>query len=174
MSFFLWLKRKAKGIFDRFIDDYQLDVFDYSKLVITELAQAYHIRFVEDRLVEFIYIFIFLKARMLNGKGASEDMVHLLDVDVISTMKEYGFTRDLLKNYKNTDRISMLDRYYITSWILGISFGDINEDTKDCILISDIVGKIMTRFESLSGAAIIINRKSLFSCILISGLLIIV
>lgn len=145
-------EKKSKRVFDRFIDDYQLDVFDYSKLVITELAQAYHIRFVEDRLVEFIYIFIFLKARMLNGKGASEDMVHLLDIDVISTMKEYGFTRDLLKNYKNTDRISMLDRYYITSWILGISFGDINEDTKDCILISDIVGKIMTRFESLSGA----------------------
>ena len=59
---------------------------------------------------------------------------------------------ELLKNYKNTDNITNTDINYISSWILGISFGDINEETKDCILISDIIGKIMTRFEYLSGA----------------------
>lgn len=139
-------------MFDLFIDDFHLDVFDYSRLLISELAQRHHIRFVEDRLVEFIYIFIFLKARMQSGKDASEEIRQLIDVDIMSTMKEYEFTAELLKNYKNTERITETDVNYISSWILGISFGDINEDTRDCILISDIIGKIMTRFELLSGA----------------------
>lgn len=139
-------------VFDLFIDDFRLDIFDYSRLVITELSLQHNIRFVEDRLVEFIYIFIFLKARMQSGKDASEEIRNLIDIEAMSSMKEYEFTIDLLKNYKNVDNISANDINYIAAWILGISFGDINEDTKDCILISDIIGKIMTRFESLSGA----------------------
>lgn len=139
-------------VFDVFIDDFHLDIFDYSRLVISELASHHNIRFVEDRLVEFIYIFIFLKARMQSGKDAETEIQQLVDINVMSTMKEYEFTVELLKNYKNTDIISETEINYISSWILGISFGNINEDTKDCILISDIIGKIMTRFESLSGA----------------------
>ena len=57
-------EEQSAKIFDVFIDDFNLDIFDYSRLVITELAQRHNIRFVEDRLVEFIYIFILLKARM--------------------------------------------------------------------------------------------------------------
>ncbi|NBK98672.1 MAG: BglG family transcription antiterminator [Erysipelotrichia bacterium] len=139
-------------VFDVFIDDFHLDIFDYSRLVISELAQKHNIRFVEDRLVEFIYIFIFLKARMQSGKDASQEIIKLIDIEAMSTMKEYEFSVDLLKNYKHTECITNTDINYIAAWILGISFGDINDDTKDCILISDIIGKIMTRFESLSGA----------------------
>ena len=62
-------EEQSAKIFDVFIDDFNLDIFDYSRLVITELAQRHNIRFVEDRLVEFIYIFIFLKARMQSGKN---------------------------------------------------------------------------------------------------------
>ena len=145
-------EEQSAKIFDVFIDDFNLDIFDYSRLVITELAQRHNIRFVEDRLVEFIYIFIFLKARMQSGKNTEEEIHALLDMEAISSMKEYEFTVELLKNYKNTDNITNTDINYISSWILGISFGDINEETKDCILISDIIGKIMTRFEYLSGA----------------------
>lgn len=139
-------------VFDVLIDDFHLDIFDYSRLVITELAQRHNIRFVEDRLVEFIYIFIFLKARMQSGVNAEDELSSRIDLEAISSMKEYEFTVELLKNYKNTDLISETDIKYITSWILGISFGDIHEDTKDCVLISDIIGKIMMRFEYLSGA----------------------
>lgn len=139
-------------VFDVFIDDFHLDIFDYSRLVISELAREHNIRFVEDRLVEFIYIFIFLKARMQSGKDAEDEIQQLVDIDVMATMKEYEFTVELLKNYKHTDAITKSEMNYISSWILGISFGDIKEETKDCILISDIIGKIMTRFESLSGA----------------------
>lgn len=145
-------EEQSAKIFDVFIDDFNLDIFDYSRLVITELAQRHKIRFVEDRLVEFIYIFIFLKARMQSGKNVEEEIHALMDMEAIASMKEYEFTVELLKNYKNTDNITNTDINYISSWILGISFGDINEETKDCILISDIIGKIMTRFEYLSGA----------------------
>lgn len=138
-------------IFDVFIEDFHLDIFEYSRLVISELSKQHNIHFVEDRLVEFIYIFIFLKARIQSGKYADEEIKDLMDVDAISSMKEYDFSVELLKNYKNTEHITQGDLNYISSWILGISFGDILEETKDCIFISDMVGKIMTRFEYLSG-----------------------
>ena len=138
-------------IFDVFIEDFHLDIFEYSRLVISELSKQHNIHFVEDRLVDFIYIFIFLKARIQSGKSADEEIKDLMDVDAISSMKEYDFSVELLKNYKNTKHITQEDLNYISSWILGISFGDILEETKDCILISDMVGKIMTRFEYLSG-----------------------
>ena len=139
-------------IFDIFIDDYKLDLFNYSRLVIIELSKKHNIYFVEDRLIEFIYIFIFLKARMNNGKNTSNQIEQFIDNNVMKSMKEYEFTLALLQNYKNTENITEEDIHYISSWILGISFGDVHEDTKDCILISEIVGKIMKRFESLSGA----------------------
>lgn len=146
------VEEQNSKLFDVFIEDFHLDIFDYSRLVITELAQRYNIRFVEDRLVEFIYIFIFLKARMQSGKDAEDEILTLPDMEAIPSMKEYSFTVELLKNYKHTACIRESDIHYISSWILGISFGDIYEDTKDCILISDMIGKIMTRFAYLSGA----------------------
>lgn len=138
-------------LFDAFIDDFNLDIFDYSRLVILELAKRHNIRFVEDRLTEFIYIFIFLKRRMLSGISVTEEIEEYMNMDMMRTMKEYQFTTDLLNNYKNTDCIPQADINYISAWILGISFGDIDEDTKDCITISDIISKIMVRFELLSG-----------------------
>ncbi|MCB6566741.1 hypothetical protein LI169_16945, partial [Desulfovibrio desulfuricans] len=77
--------------------------------MITELAQRHKIRFVEDRLVEFIYIFIFLKARMQSGKNVEEEIHALMDMEAIASMKEYEFTVELLKNYKNTDNITNTD-----------------------------------------------------------------
>ena len=141
----------SRKVFDIFIDDYNLDNFNRASLVITELSRKHHIRFIEERLVEFIYIFIFLKARMQSGENAADEIEQLIDSSVMMSMKEYEFTLDLLKNYKDTENIRSADINYIASWILGISFGDINEETKDCILISDIIGKIMARFEWLSG-----------------------
>ena len=109
-------------IFDVFIEDFHLDIFEYSRLVISELSKQHNIHFVEDRLVEFIYIFIFLKARIQSGKSADEEIKDLMDVDAISSMKEYDFSVELLKNYKNTKHITQEDLNYISSWILGISF----------------------------------------------------
>lgn len=138
-------------VFDIFINDFYLDDFTYSKVYISELAEKHNIRFVENRLIEFIYIFIFLNTRMQNEKYSSDEIVGLMDIDAMSYMKEYKFSYELLKKYNTTENITKADVNYIAAWILGISFGDINEDTKDCVLISDLIGKMMTRFESLSG-----------------------
>lgn len=139
-------------VFDAFIEDYHLDTFAYSKLVIMEMARNHNIRFVEGRLIEFIYIFIFLKVRIKSRQGIIDVIPQWMDNDVMHSLKEHGFTVDLLKNYKGMSCVKQADINYIASWILGISYGDINEDTRDCIIISDLVGKIMSRFESLSGA----------------------
>lgn len=138
-------------VFDIFINDFYLDDFTYSKFYISELAEKHNIRFVENRLIEFIYIFIFLNTRMQSEKYSSDEIVGLIDIDAMSYMKEYKFSYELLKKYNTTENITKADVNYIAAWILGISFGDINEDTKDCVLISDLIGKMMTRFESLSG-----------------------
>ena len=58
MSIYTLAEEQSAKIFDVFIDDFNLDIFDYSRLVITELAQRHNIRFVEDRLVE-LFIFLF-------------------------------------------------------------------------------------------------------------------
>lgn len=138
-------------VFDIFINDFYLDDFNYSKIYISNLAKKHKICFVENRLIEFIYIFIFLNTRMQNEKYSSDEIVGLMDIDAMSYMKEYKFSYELLKKYNTTENITKADVNYIAAWILGISFGDINEDTKDCVLISDLIGKMMTRFESLSG-----------------------
>lgn len=138
-------------VFDIFIDDFHLDLFEYSRLVISELADKYDIRFVEDRLTEFIYIFCFLKVRMSSDIPQDEQILRLQEVIELSTMKEYQFTKELLSHFKQTQLISPIDQYYISSWILGICVGNVEEDTQDCLVIAEIVEKIMFRFESLSG-----------------------
>lgn len=144
-------KEPSGRMFDLFIDEFHLDIFQYSKLVIDELANQHNIHFVEDRLNEFIYIFIFLKMRILNSAHENEEPLVHIQPAILQSLKEYKFTVELLKNYKNTDNIPKADIYYISSWILGISVGDINEDTKDWTLVSELVMKVLMRFESLSG-----------------------
>lgn len=138
-------------VFDLFIDDHNLDLYDYSRLVITELADKYAIRFVENRLTEFIYIFNLLKFRMITLTQEDDEISRLQEVISLSGMKEYQFTRELLSHYKNTDAITLIDQYYISSWVLGISVGNVEEDTSDCLVIAEIVEKMMYRFEALSG-----------------------
>ena len=132
-------------VFDIFIDDFHLDLFEYSRLVISELADKYDIRFVEDRLTEFIYIFCFLKVRMSSDIPQDEQILRLQEVIDLSTMKEYQFTKELLSHFKQTQLISPIDQYYISSWILGICVGNVEEDTQDCLVIAEIVEKIMFR-----------------------------
>lgn len=138
-------------VFDLFIEAFHLDIFDYSRLVITELAEKNSISFVEDRLIEFIYIFIFLKSRIINSDGSYEVAFNLPDLEMMKSLKEYTFTKQLLTFYPYTAKITESELNYISSWILGISVGNVEEDNEDCLVIGEIVGKIMTRFEFLSG-----------------------
>ena len=144
-------EEKNTKVFDLFIDIFHLDIFAYFQLVIIELAKRYQIRFVEDRLSEFIYIFIFLRVRMQRLQGSDHALQHLQDVSVMTTLKEYHFTKDLLKERPTKVALCESDIYYISAWILGISVCDVEENTVDCAVIAEIVEKIMFRFESLSG-----------------------
>lgn len=138
-------------IFNLFIKEYKLDSFKASKEIISDLAMKYKITFVEDRLQEFIYIFIFLKKRMDSEKANEFEMPQIPNTSVMKSMKEYKFTQELLSSYKIGDEIHSFDVKYISAWILGISVGNIEDKTKDISIITKIVIKIMTRFESLSG-----------------------
>lgn len=138
-------------IFNLFINEYKLDNFQNAKEIITNLAVKHNIKFVEDRLMEFIYIFIFLKARMLSVKKAEYETPKIPNILVIKLMKEYSFTEDLLYSFEDGPKIDSFDANYISAWIIGISVGNTKDKTEDISIISKIVLKIMTRFESLSG-----------------------
>lgn len=142
--------RHAK-VFDTFIDDTRLDPSMYSSLIIKELSEKYNITFVEDRLLEFIYIFIYLRARIISGKDMSAAIETLPGMDLMHSFKEYQFTKEMFTHYKNNNLIPDQEIYYISSWILGISVGNVEEDYADCLIIGEIVAKIMNRFEYISG-----------------------
>lgn len=148
-------------IFNLLINEYKLDNFQKTKEIILNLAVKHNIKFVEDRLVEFIYIFIFLKARMISNKKNESEMAHLPNISVIKLLKEYEFTEDLLYSFENCRNIQTFDVDYISAWIIGISVGNIKDKTEDISIISKIVTRIMTRFESLSGFHYI-NREAIF------------
>ena len=142
---------KNTVVLDLLIEDLYLDTFHYSKLIISELSVKHGIVFVGDRLDEFIYIFIYLKARINNSELFDFGGQFLPHFDLIQSMKEFAFTRELMQYYKNTSTISEMELNYMSAWILAVSIGNINENTPDSAIISDIVRRIMTRFESLSG-----------------------
>lgn len=148
-------------IFNLFIDEYKLDNFQTSKEIISNLAIKHNITFVEDRLLEFIYIYTFLKARILSEEKNTFEMPTIPNISVMKSMKEYKFTEDLLSSYKNGDKIQPFDVNYISAWILGISVGNTKDKTEDISIITEIVMKIMVRFELLSGFHYV-NHEEIF------------
>ena len=142
---------KSSRVFDIFIKEYNLDSFEEAKKIILKLIKKYEITFVEDRLVEFIYIFIFLKARMYSTRIVTQENVDIPNISVMSSMKEYKFAKELLEVYGSEDKIKPHNIMYISAWILGISVGNYEEDTEDKDVISKIVNKMMTKFGYLSG-----------------------
>lgn len=150
---------KSSRVFDIFIEEYELDSFEEARKNILKLVEKYEINFVEDRLVEFIYIFIFLKARMYSKRRDILENIDIPKVAVMSSMKEYKFAEELLEIYESKENIKSHDITYISAWILGISVGNHDEDTEDREVISEIVNKIMRKFGYLSGVYYISQRK---------------
>ncbi|MGG7141859.1 BglG family transcription antiterminator [Clostridium nigeriense] len=146
-------------ILDLLIDEYDLDSFKDSRDIISKLANDHNITFVEDRLQDFIYIYIFLKSRMLSNEKKEYPISKLSNISVMESMKEYDFVKDLLKNHGNIDNIKPFDLNYISAWIIGISVGNIKDKTADMAIISRMVIKIMKRFENISGFHYIDQEK---------------
>lgn len=151
----------SSKVFDIFIEEYKLDSFEKAKQRISELMRKHDILFVEDRLTEFIYIFIILKARMFSRTGSPLEYRDIPNVAVMMAMKEYNFAEELLQARDNPDRIKPDDVMYISAWILGISVGNAEIATRDREAISEIVHKLMTKFEYLSGVHFV-NRDQVF------------
>ncbi|WP_032122519.1 BglG family transcription antiterminator [Clostridium amazonitimonense] len=150
---------EGSRVFDIFIEEYKLDSFEKTKKIILKLVRKHEITFVENRLVEFIYIFIFLKARMFAKKIITSENIDIPNIAVMNSMKEYKFAEELLEVYDSKDKIKSHDVMYISAWILGISVGNDEEDTKDRTVISEIVNKMMTKFGYLSGVYYISQEK---------------
>ncbi|MCC0647346.1 BglG family transcription antiterminator [Clostridioides sp. ZZV15-6598] len=150
---------KSSRVFDIFIEEYKLDSFEEAKKIILKLVKKYEITFVEDRLIEFIYIFIFLKARMYSNRIVAQENIDIPNIAVMSSMKEYKFARELLEVYESKEKIKSHNIMYISAWILGISIGNDEEDTEDRAVISKIVNKMMTNFGYLSGVYYISQEK---------------
>ncbi|MCC0637741.1 BglG family transcription antiterminator [Clostridioides sp. ES-S-0001-02] len=150
---------KSSRVFDIFIEEYKLDSFEEAKKIILKLVKKYEITFVEDRLIEFIYIFIFLKARMYSNRIVIQENIDIPNIAVMSSMKEYKFARELLEVYESKEKIKSHNIMYISAWILGISVGNDEEDTEDRAVISKIVNKMMTKFGYLSGVYYISQEK---------------
>ena len=150
---------ETSKVFDIFIKEYKLDSFEDSREIISKLVKQHEIVFVEDRLVEFIYIFIFLKARMFSKRIITSENLDIPNISVMNSMKEYKFAEELLKLFENGDKVNPHDVMYISAWILGISVGNSDENTKDRPVISEIVNKLMTKFEYISGVNYLNHEK---------------
>ncbi|MGG7142098.1 BglG family transcription antiterminator [Clostridium nigeriense] len=149
----------SSRVLDIFIEEYKLEQFEEAKKVILKLVEKYQITFVEDRLTEFIYIFIFIKARMHSDDLNNSECEDIPSVKAMSSMKEYKFSKELLEVYDNKENIKSYDVMYISAWVLGISVGNYEEDTEDRAAISEIVNKIMKKFGYLSGVYYVSQEK---------------
>lgn len=137
--------RKTRFLYRHFITETaKIDIDNY-KYRISNLLNKYQLSLVENRLNEFVYIFIFLLPRLKD----EEEMFYInYNFEIFFAMKEYLFANELLEEFSIKNRASSL---YLCAWVLGLSVGNLNEDTKDRSIIYELVNRILTRFELLSG-----------------------
>lgn len=147
MKMILWdfTEHQSTFIYDLFIEKNQLGDFQETRVLIETLLQKYHITFVENRLTEFIYTFVFLKQRLSSDEQMTGKQYKAA---AMIPMKEYQFSEELLTSYSIFNKEAVL---YVCSWILGLSIGTPDKQTKDYETIMDLVERISMRFEALSG-----------------------
>ncbi|WP_438782316.1 BglG family transcription antiterminator [Enterococcus sp. DIV0187] len=107
--------------------------------------EHYSIVLVENRLLEFSYMLIFLLPHL--SKEWSE-FYERYNFQKFYQMKEYSFSRSLLAKFSIDNPYAIL---YICGWMLGMAIGDANEEAPDSSIINELVERIFDRFERLSG-----------------------
>lgn len=107
--------------------------------------EHYSIVLVENRLLEFSYMLIFLLPHL--SKEWSE-FYERYNFQKFYQMKEYSFSRSLLAKFSIDNPYAIL---YICGWMLGMAIGDADEEAPDSSIISELVERIFDRFERLSG-----------------------
>ena len=132
-------------IYDQFIEKHQIETVESTKQLVETYTLQYGISFVENRFIEFLYTFIFLKKRLMT---TSTDRYDKFQWNTLIAMKEYQFSEHLLTHCGIESGSANL---YLCAWILGLSVGRPNDITKDHETIKMLVKRIILRFEALSG-----------------------
>lgn len=76
-----------------------------------------------------------------------------------SDFKEYLFAKNLLSQSLNINRIDNQNIEYISSWLIGVSVGDIEINTKDKGYILSLVNQIINRVQLISGISFSSNNE---------------
>lgn len=115
-----------------------------SEKIIADGISNFAIQFVENKRKEFIYCFHLLSERFLKMSINNGKQMETIDYE----SKEYLFSCYLSeqKGIKNKKNIT-----YIYTWMLGLSTGDADENTRDQPMINQLVHRLIHRFESLAG-----------------------
>ncbi|EOL44440.1 BglG family transcription antiterminator [Enterococcus caccae] len=147
MKMIIWdsTENNTAFIYDQFIEKHQVETIDSMKDLVEKYTVKYGISFVENRLSEFIYTFIFLKKRLFNQSVSFCDKYQL---SALIAMKEYQFSKSLLAHFCIEDQSACM---YLCAWILGLSIGRPDDSTKDYETIIELVKRIIQRFEAISG-----------------------
>lgn len=124
--------------------------YDSTYALAVRLMKETNIKFVEMRLDEFVFIFIFM-IKHSKGNEIVFTEKYASTVKQLKSTKEYHFAKQLLKelNYKSEE-----SALYLASWIIGLSVGDYYEYTPDRMIINNILRNMLIRFDSVSGMTI--------------------
>ncbi|MCM3569370.1 BglG family transcription antiterminator [Neobacillus mesonae] len=132
-------------LLDWYTNKNQLMLLQDVQPIVQKNSESWSINFVENRMLEFIYSFIFILSRIKNSgqipsKGRNKS--------ILKNTNEFHFAKSLLKSFHVQ---SQEEEEYLGAWILGLSVGDITKYTRDRTVILELVKGIVNRFESLSG-----------------------
>lgn len=141
-------KEGGNKVFDIFLDSFELNSYFETKKSIEKISRDFDLHFVDNRLSEFVYIFLFSTERIRKDNHLNLDQ--LTNTSLIRTFKEYRFTETLLRFF-GYNYFSLADAIYISSWVLGSIVGDVEETTEDIVIIGELSGKILSKFEHISG-----------------------
>ncbi|KAF1298848.1 hypothetical protein BAU15_14290 [Enterococcus sp. JM4C] len=118
--------------------------FEETRKTIVAASHRFSIHFVENKLKEFTYCFHLLTERFIRCSVEDEKLIDIIDCD----SKEYKFSEYLAQE---TAIQSQKNITYIYAWMLGLSMGNIEENTRDQTIIKQLGNRLIHRFEALSG-----------------------
>ncbi|NYE08987.1 transcriptional antiterminator/mannitol/fructose-specific phosphotransferase system IIA component (Ntr-type) [Bacillus niacini] len=147
MRFIIKLLSNPNGtiLLDRFISNNQFVQVKDIQPIIQEASQKWSIKFVENRMQEFIYSFIFIISRI---KGTNHRLTMELSKSVFKNTNEFQFSEDILSGFTIN---STEETAYMCGWILGLSMGNLDKNTNDRTILVELLKGIIDRFESLAG-----------------------
>lgn len=132
-------------LYDHFFLENQVRLLDKFEHFLDEQMEKYNIRLVENRKEEFMATFLLLVPRL---DREIEEFYEKYNFSMFLEMDEYFFATALLDEFSVNNKYAA---HYICAWILGISVGNPEKETKDHSIILELVERITHRFEILSG-----------------------